>query len=279
MIMAAGTLAASATSALADEDPVAQVKARYPACTKKATDDDVTAAAGAHRAAMEAFDRFQYAQAVRLWTDAYTFDCTRPKVFINIGQAYERDGDKAGALAVYELLLERAPADAPADLTQKVEALREAVKREAEERKRKADAEAKKAAESQAKRGPAEPDEEASPPLGIVPWIGVGVGGAAAIAGGVLLGVGLTQASSAADECADPAARTGCPQTAVDDGEAGETMSMVGQGLLYAGGGILVASLVVQLVVNQPPSTEPAAATVTPLAGPGFGGVAFSGRF
>lgn len=276
----AGSLAAAccfgAIPASAQEDPVAAVKRNYPVCQKEATEADVTAAAGAHRAAMQAFDRFQFEQAVRLWTDAYTFDCSRPKVFINLGQAYERDGNKAGALAVYELLLERSPSDAPSDLQAKVEALRAAVKTEAEER---AKAEAAKAAAARADK-PAEPPPESGPPLGVAPWVGVGVGGAAVIAGGVLLGVGLTQASSAADECADPAERTGCAQESIDDGEAGETMSMAGQGLLYAGGGVLALSLVLQFVVNTETPTAPAAeSALAPVVGPGISGLVYRTRF
>ena len=53
-----------ANDARAEDDPVGAVKKQYPACERNATDADVTAAAGAHRAAMEAFDRFQFAQAV-----------------------------------------------------------------------------------------------------------------------------------------------------------------------------------------------------------------------
>jgi hypothetical protein len=271
-----GATSALASMAVAGEDAVAKIKQQYPACTREASAADITAAGGAHRAAMEAYGREQYDRAARLWTEAYGFDCSRPLVFLNLGQAFERAGDKRSAVAAYELLMDRAPADTPPDLSARVETLRKDIAREdGELAKKKAADDARAAKEAAEKRAAAAP---LARPLGIAPWIGVGVGGAAVVSGGVLLGVGLTQASSAADACDQPDTRTGCPSSSVDDGEMGETMSMVGQGLLYGGGALLAVSLVVQFVANDERRVEVAGA-LAPAIGPEFSGGTYVVRF
>jgi hypothetical protein len=118
-------------------------------------------------------------------------------------------------------------------------------------------------------------------PFGVAPWVTLAVGGATAVAGGVLLGVGLSQASSAAEACVDPEARTGCPQDAVDDGEAGETMSQVGQGLLYGGAGIVALSLVWQFALNgeEPVLVSSTDLELHPVVGPGVAALSLTGRF
>ena len=276
MALASVGVSTAALDARAAEDAVAKIKQQYPACTREASAADVTAAGGAHRAAMEAYGREQYDRDARLWTEAYGFDCSRPLVFLNLGQAFERAGDKRSAVAVYELLIERAPADTPADISTRVETLRKEIAREDDElAKKKAADDARAAKEAAEKRAAAAPLER---PFGIAPWIGVGIGGAAAVTGGVLLGVGLTQASSAADDCRTPETRTGCPSDAVDQGEMGETMSMVGQGLLYGGGGLLAVSLVVQLVFNDERRVEPDSGFV-PRVGPEYAGGTYQVSF
>ena len=54
-------------------------------------------------------------------------------------------------------------------------------------------------------------------------------------------------------------------------------MSMVGQGLLYGGGGVLAVSLVVQFVFNDERRAD--VAGFVPSVGPGFAGGAYVTRF
>ena len=81
-------------------------------------------------------------------------------------------------------------------------------------------------------------------------------GAAIAVGGGVLVGVGQAAVGSAKDGCVDREARTGCTQEAVDDGERGELMSQIGQGLLYGGVGVAALGLVLQLAVNGERAVE-----------------------
>lgn len=250
-VASAAAVSAFAPAALADR--IADKKAEFPPCMKAPTPTDSEAAKNAHKAALEAYDRREFDRAANLWTEAYRFDCSRPRVFLNLGEAYEGAGDPHAAVAMYELYTERSPGPAPPHLPPKIHELRLRVKQL----------------------------DESEGPLGIAPWIVLGGGGAVLIAGGVLLGVGLSRAGSAEDECADPEARTGCPQSAIDDGEAGELMSQVGQGLLYGGAGIVALALVLEFAVNQPDTEPPPrrAAWVTPVVGKDIAGVVVTGTF
>lgn len=253
------------------EDRIAEIKNQYPPCTKAPAKAQEEAARNAHKAAMAAFDGQRWDEAAKLWTSAYGFDCSRPKVFKNLGQSFENSGKLHEAVAMFELLMERAASEVSDDLPPHVHELRmkiEALDREADAKKPPDEAPAKPA-------GPVATER----PLGPAPWIVVGVGGGALVAGAVLLPVGLTAASSAADQCADPEARTGCPVEARDDGEQGELMSQIGQGLLYGGAGTAALGLVLQFALNGERPVAEGAAGVAPLLGPGVAGVAWTGRF
>ena len=81
--------------------------APYPECDHKPTPADLEGAKGAHRAASQFYDRGDYDKAIRYWLDAYTFDCTAHGVLQNIGNAYEKKGDSARALELYQRALSR----------------------------------------------------------------------------------------------------------------------------------------------------------------------------
>ncbi|MFO0547614.1 MAG: hypothetical protein U0271_04445 [Polyangiaceae bacterium] len=262
-------------------DRIGQTKFQYPVCDqsklsaeqKQANTD---AAKNAHQAALKAYEDKDWEKAARLWTEAYSFDCSRPRVFLNIGDAFERAGHAHAAVAMYLLLKERvAPSDLPegVDLDEKLERLMAIVRKEdaieAEEIARRA---------AEADKGPM------VKPLGVAPWVVVGVGAAVIVAGAVLVPYGLIQAGDAADRCGDPAARTFCPQEAVDDGEAGELMSQIGQGLLYGGAGIAALGIVLEFAANTPRYEEKAKPPapnmqVYPIIGPGTYALSWSGTF
>ncbi len=264
-------LATALFSTGARAEDVAAIKARFPACKDASPPpSDVDSARSAHEAAMKAFDGARYREAIERWTEAYAHDCTRPKIFLNMGNAHERDADKRGALAMYELYVERNPSDVPDNLPTRIEGLRAAVAEEDA-------ALAKKESEARAKPVAPPPPTETEKPLGVAPWIIVGVGGAAVVAGAVLVPLGLSQAGSASDECADPASRTGCPSTAIDDGEGGELMSQLGQGLLYGGAGVAAVGLVLELAMNGERPVEQAPSPQARLVGGPAAGGAFVG--
>jgi hypothetical protein len=258
------------TEALA-ADKITEIKNAYPPCTTRPSPEAEEQAKGHHKLAVQALEAKRFQDAADLWTKAYALDCSRPRVFGLLGEAFEGAGDVRAAVAMYELLAERAPTEVPDDLPPKIHALRV-------EAQKLSDAEAKAATEKGPAPAPTTP-VALERPLGVAPWIVLAGGAALAVGGGVLVGVGQAQVGSAKDGCEDPDARTGCTQDAVDDGERGELMSQIGQGLLYGGVGVAALGLVLQLAANGERPVEAAAALgglsigFDPAGGSGFVGL------
>jgi tetratricopeptide (TPR) repeat protein len=251
-------------------DKISEIKNAYPPCTTRPTPEAEEQAKSHHKLAVQALEAKRFQDAADLWTKAYALDCSRPRLFGLLGEAFEGAGDVRSAVAMYELFAERAPTEVPDDLPPKIHALR---------------VEAEKLADQEAKAATAAAPAQASRatvlerPLGIAPWVVLASGAAIAVGGGVLVGVGQATVGSAKDGCADPEARTGCTQEAVDDGERGELLSQIGQGLLYGGVGVAALGLILQLAANgeQPVEVTTAlgglAIGVDPASGSGFVGL------
>jgi hypothetical protein len=113
----------------------------------------------------------------------------------------------------------------------------------------------------------------------VLPWVVVGVGSAALVAGVVLFAVGASDISSALSACKGQ--RSPCPsQSAVDQGNSGRTLEQVGGPLIGAGAGLAVVGLVWHFL--EKPADNAAAATAlefTPAVGPTYEGIALRARF
>ncbi len=250
-------------------DKISELKNAFPPCTQRPEARAEEQARALNKLANQALEEKRWKDASDLWTKAHALDCSRPRVFKSLGQAFEADGNVHAAVAMYELLSERAPSEVPEDLPPKIHELRL--------KAQKLDDAAAASSPANAKP-PTEPAKkvELERPLGFVPWILVGGGAAVAVGGGVLIGVGQAQASAAEGECKVPEERTGCPQSAVDDGEAGELMSQIGQGLLYGGVGVAALGLVLQFAANGERPVEMATVPFQFAVVPQAGGVAFT---
>jgi hypothetical protein len=127
-------------------------------------------------------------------------------------------------------------------------------------------------------------------PYGSAPWIVVGAGAGAALAGVILVPLGLNAISDAEAACGG---RT-CVKSqgdAASDGNAGRVKVIAGDVVLGVGVAAIAGGLVWQFAMNKPrimkpqqdegapsPSTTPSV-SVAPLGGPTFGGAAITGRF
>lgn len=257
----------------------------YPECTKKPTDADLKGAKGSHNAAKQFLERGQYDKAIQSWNDAYGFDCSRPSVFYNLANAYERAGDRPMTIAVLELAIQRDPdADKPT-LTAKTENLKKALANEP-----KGAPEGPKADGKGAGAGPTTGGDAAKPgdhggrgprrmerPFGPAPWITFAVGGAALVASVPVLIVGRGKVSDAEKVCPT---HKGCDNATRDLGNSGNTLTGVGIGLAAGGGAIAIGSLVWQLAGNRPrPVPERAGLHVVPIVGASVGGAAVGGSF
>ncbi|MEJ7732248.1 MAG: tetratricopeptide repeat protein [Polyangiaceae bacterium] len=276
--VASAPLIVGSTLAWADAPPA------FPPCSKEPSPADVEGAAGSHRAAKAYYERGEYDKAVQLWRDAYSFDCSKPAVFLNMANAYEKKGDTAAAVAMLETYLARVPKDAPdvGTISAKVQNLKASLKSEPVAPVTPAVTTAPTTAPAPTSTGPDTlPPPSGARPYGVAPWIVTGVGVAALGAGVVVAIIGNGKVSDAEEQCTG---RKSCPTPVADSGNTGR--SMVTAGIIVAGVGAaaVTGGLIWQLGFNHPASSEAAArpergVRVAPLLSPAQQGVLVTGRF
>ena len=255
----------------------------FPECTKQPTADDVEAAKGLHQIATARLNIQDYDKAIEFWRQAYTLDCTAHPILQNIANAYERKGDKRSAIAALETYLSRAhDASDIVKVNEQVIALKKSL-----EPAPTATASATPSVTTTA-TAPPTASSTAAPgqrPYGSIPLIGAGVGGAVAIAGLIMIPVGLGPWNTAQEKCAPPAGHgSGCDLATAEAGNSGRITVGVGGAFLGVGLAAAAAGLGFHFLFNKPKegaATAPAKARidVTPLAGSQFGGLSVSGKF
>jgi len=282
-------------------------------CNRTATDEDVEGAKGAHKAARQFYERGEYARAIQYWRDVFNLDCNAVGTLLNIANAYEKLGDRQNAIFALEAYLERAP-DAPdaSKIQTRVKNLKDL--QQSQTPTASASATVSAPPTSSAIR-PELPPPPPVKPFGIAPWITVGVGGAALIAGAILLPIGLGNVSGSQSE----PGKGGCyevlnnnpPQALLDSkpdelyenylkaqtgtgkwwcptkdpyerAVLGQTQTLVGKIALGVGGAAVAGGLVWELLFNKPvPQDQQKSGHVhvTPTVGPGMSGVLVHGSF
>jgi tetratricopeptide (TPR) repeat protein len=286
----------------ADPPPV------YPECTKKASPQENEAAKNAHKVATLSYEQGNYDKAIRYWTDAYGFDCTVNELLINIANAYEKKGDRAGAVATLEAYLKRTGPNN--NIEEKVKNLKASMAPPTPTVTVPTAAPtvttAPTATVAPTSTAPIAPPEGPRP-HGSSPWFVVGGGSALVIVGAILLPIGSSAVSSAQTQCG--AGHNGCPnQTIADQGTAGQHEVQAGGALLGIGLAAAAGGLVWQFAFNKPGPAKPAPTTgqpqrsltghdgrsarrsaelypqtpgmwVKPIGGPGQSGVVVGGAF
>ena len=259
----------------------APAAADYPPCDKTPSASDVDAAKGMHKAAEQYYARARYDKAIDSWQEAYGFDCTAHRLLINIGNAHEKLGNTAEAIDAFETYIDRMGSSADPTIVEKVKNLRDL-------------------ASTQPDPNP-QPDPVPQPPPptpvpqpnggdtgpGAAPWVVVGAGGAVAIVGGIVMGIGIQKEAAAADECPERGDGGGCPQEVADDGNLGIRMQIgggvtLGIGLAAAAGGLLWWALTMPSDGDTATtSLDLGPMTVTPSVGltPSYQGLGLSGTF
>ncbi len=89
-----------------EEQEGAQQRA-YPPCEGEPGEGDVAAAKGAFQAGRTSFEEGDYERAILYWEDAFRRDCTAVKLLLNVGRAYELNGDYARAVSALQTYVER----------------------------------------------------------------------------------------------------------------------------------------------------------------------------
>jgi hypothetical protein len=250
----------------------------YPTCDRQPTSDDIEGAKGAHKAAQRFYDKGQYEDAVRSWVDAYKFDCTAHPLLINIGNAYEKLGERQKAIDAFETYLQRMKEGADPTIPDKVANLKDQLLRE---RMRTASTATATATAPPPPANPPPPsDAGASSGPGAWPWVLTGLGAAILVAGVPVTVVGQGKIADAKDQCGGT---TGCASDVAKSGNTGRTLTGVGIGMfvvgaLTAGGGLVWYAVASGGSEN---AGKPAAASLSfePWLSPWTSGLSLSGRF
>jgi tetratricopeptide (TPR) repeat protein len=241
-------------------------------------------------------DESNYDKAISYFKDAYSIDCSVHAILPIIATAYERKGDKASAVQALQEYLKRVPAAPDREVVERrIKNLQDqmATPVVASAPSASVSASATAAAPSattsaspppppaSATAAPSAPPPDNGGGHTVLPWVVVGVGGAALVAGVVLYAVGGSQISDAEKTCGT--SHTNCPAgaagaNAISEGNNGRTLETVGVvvgavGVAGVAGGLLWHFL-------EPTSASGAPSTaVSPVVAPGYAGVALGGNF
>jgi len=236
-------------------------------------------------------DESNYDKAISYFKDAYSIDCSVHAILPIIATAYERKGDKQSAVGALQEYLKRVP-NAPDHevVERRIKNLQDQIAQEKPTATAAPTASTPPAATTAAPTATtpptattatAEPTTTAPPPITegghtVAPWIVVGVGGAAVVAGVVLFAVGAGDVSTAEKTCPD---HKNCNDVnAQNTGNTGRSLETVG----VVAGAVGVAAVAGGLLwhfLETPGAPSTTGATVTPVVAPGYAGMGLGGRF
>jgi tetratricopeptide (TPR) repeat protein len=268
-----------------------------PCDSSKVSNADTDRAHTVFLSGKQFLEESNYDKAISYFKDAYSIDCSRHAMLPIIATAFERKGDKGEAVRALEEYVRRAPNAADHEVIERrIKNLKDQLARDqptstasapvpsASSSAAPPQPSASVSAEPTASASSAAPPAPAAPPsgaggAGALPWVIVGVGGAATLAGIVLFAAGSGDISSALKDCPNRACMT---QAAVDRGNNGRGLENLG-GVLIGGGLAVAAAGVVWHFLEKPAesaSSAPAAGPrLTPVVARGYAGIELGSRF
>lgn len=278
------------------EPAVAEQQSDYPVpCdASRVTNADVDRAHTVFLSGKQYLEESNYDKAISYFKDAYSIDCSRHAMLPVIATAYERKGDKGEAVRALEEYVKRAP-NAPDH-----EVIERRIRNLKDQLARDQPLPPPPAPPASSAPPPPQPTPAASadqlarpnmppptpPPAashGAAPWVVTGIGSAALVAGVALYAVGAGDVSTAEKNCPPPS--HSCPPSATGSQQTGNN----GRGLESAGGpliGVGAAAVVAGLLwhflekpADNRSAPRAAAASVSPVAAPGYAGVSVVARF
>lgn len=279
-------------------------------CNRTATQEDVELAKGAHQTARQFYERAEYAKAIQYWRDVFNLDCNAVGTLLNIANAYEKLGDRQNAIFALEAYIKRNPEAADAQkIKVKIENLKGLLQGQPGPSASASAAPPPPPSGSAAASSSAPIPPPPVKPYGVAPWVTVGVGGAAVVAGGILLPLGLTTIKglqitdgSSGEGCRpvtpgtngtgtlsnEPTGEWVCTSKELaDQANSAKSQVLIGKIALGVGGAALAGGLVWEFLFNKPvqkaaPASDDKAAGkihFSPVLGPGVSGATITGSF
>ncbi len=264
------------------------------ACTAKdVAGDRNQRASDLYKTGKLASENLEREKAILYFTDAYRADCTGHRVLLRIAEQWELIGNKAESLRYTEAYLDRAaPTDGERDAAN---VRRDRLKRDLAAAPPASSSAAPTASTPAASTSTVAPTatttataaptatDTGAPPHGhtVAPWIVTGIGGAALITGGILLGVGSGKVSTADNNC-DPKTKGGRDCTnpdAVSSGNSGRTLETVGVIAGAVGLAAIAGGMIWHFTESTGPSQPTTGACLTPIVAPGYAGLSLGGAF
>lgn len=280
------TLAVAPAAVSAQQQPAQQQVKQYPECTTKPTEADVNGAKGAFQAGQASFNEGDYATAITYWEDAFHRDCTAVALLLNLGRAYELNGNKPAAVNALKTYIKRKPDSPQIDQIQKrIEVLEDKIAKEKAKPTTTTPAAGGTAAPAPTASGSSAPQPAATGgKRPILPLIVAGAGGVVGITG--LVGF-LVENGKYNDVLAKCPNNT-CDKTKTKTYQAQANSANTGRnvfGAIGIVGGVIAAGGVVWYFLSPPQATESGHAApkhhtvVAPELAPGYAGLSLSGAF
>ena len=265
----------------------------YPTCTTKPTAQDSEAAHSAYLLGKRFFEESDYGSASHNFTDAYKLDCMKPELLLNIARANELLGNRAEAVHALETYMQRGQTLSPDDkaqLQRRIDNLKAAIAASAPP----------VVVAPVAPPGPtaAPPVVIAPPPATvaplppptverhhtIAPWIVVGAGGAAIVAGAVVYFIGKGDVSDAEKTCpgglCPKSNSTATNSAAISKGNSGSNLETDGSVVFYGGLAVTAGGLLWHFLEPTGSSTSDGPkVSFRPAVGPGYSGASVVGTF
>jgi len=275
----------------------AQQPSGYPAACEasKVSKSDVDRAHTVYLSGKQYLEESNYDKAISYFKDAYSIDCSVHGLLPIIATAYERKGDKAEAIRALQEYQKRA-ANAPDHdvIERRIRNLQDQLGPQQPTATTSAPAVTATAATSSAPTGPARvepgapsatsaapaaaaPTSASSGGHSAMPWVLVGAGGAAVVAGIVIYVVGAGDVSDAEQVCGPNHDKCPVGSPAVDKGNNGRTLEAAGGVVGGVGLAAVIGGIVWHIAENPGPARTGVA--LRPALAPGYAGVSLGGRF
>jgi hypothetical protein len=264
-----------------------------PACeASKVTKADVDRAHTVFLSGKQFLDESNYDKAISYFNDAYSIDCSVHAILPIIATAYERKGDKGEAVRALEEYLRRAPSAPDREhVERRIKNLNDQLSRDQPSASAVVPSPSTTAMASAAPSTSSAPEAaptatvtassaataEAAPPNGshrAAPWIVVGIGAAATVAGVVMFAVGAGDISSANTACGGT--HKDCAPDVASKGNTGITLETVG----ITAGGVGLAAIAGGLIWHFAEGSESSPSSgvvVSPVVTPSYAGIALVG--